>query len=802
MNVLIFSSQSIVLPQNYTPVYVKDIAGLESAANRLKYAHERFVIMNTCAEAVLFAYKKSYVVVNARCESMYSVLDADNTDAISDVFYTVKQMKIRALIESISSVKEAARNSHYICKMIDSCVDFISEDTLQDIVKNSAKSTSIYGHVISAYKNYTDAFESKVRSMIFPANARLIDNKTFVPSGFVVNTSEMGTSKSESNINLFDSALKAGRNPMVFVPNISLASPFSMRDEHYKNICNEDGRAIVKQGAITTINSARITAHADLIENGSVKIFDEAIKLFEHINGDAFFDGKIADKKAGFKFVFDQMKSSPDVVISDAHFGQAYIDIVKSVTGREIQAVEMSRGAYKNTNVHAGNLKVEDLIFKAKKHLKAGEYYCYYSDRKQDGAVANYKELASYAESLGLKTILINAAEMSDETGEAFKATVNPDAELSDKSLIFFTPAIGPGFSARLPKVKTILMDCCGTVSPISLIQTALRFRCVEDIYISFSLRKPACDYPETRSDVCYRTIQESSLLSENEVWHGLHTQITYMNERHNKLLEDKNLCAAFDIKALENWSRNRYKQFTLTAMKLLGFKMINAFTDADNVACEKPKKIARIRAEKEEVKQVFLSEEVLDSKLAELMLSDKCALLSLHNSRLLEKFKAARMMGIKSNFTEEDYEFVEKNGLSVIANISLVSEFKTVNFTRDLLNKALLIRDVVDFVKSQTRIKDGFQNKSMEDFIKKLKGEKAVYNGKQISKLTLIKNYFMLHIDPKDARKATNVIIGLAGYRLVSNKNIKVKDGEHRVNGNTLDTSLNDAAKFYISNA
>lgn len=804
MNVIIINSPGAVVPSDFSPVYIDSVSGLEKAVLELKHKCEKCVVMRTSAESVLAAYKLNLGVINESGEWMYSVKEAANTDQISDTFYTVEQMKIAALVESVKTVGEARKNIARIISVIEKSSDFLSKHTLSNIISSSAKDREISEFVMTELAKSRESFEAKVRSMIFPEAAQQVDNKTFEPSGFVVNASEMGTSKSESNMKLFEKALTAGRKPMLFVPNISLVSPFSMRDEHYKNVCDADGRQIMKSGAITTINSAKLSAHSDLISNGEVKIFDEAVKLFEHMNGDAFFDGKIADKKAGFEFVFDQMKSQ-DIVISDAHFGQAYIDIIKSVVDREITAVEMPRGMYKKLRVNAGNLKVEDLISQAKKMLRAGERFGFYSDRKQQDAIAVYKELSEFASSKGMKSIMINAAEMASEDGDAYKATVNPDNELSDKSMIFFSPAIGPGFSACLPKVKTILMDCCGSVSPISVIQTAYRFRCVENIYMAFSIRKPPAALPETRSDVCYRTIESSEVVAVSSI-DSNESIMTFMNNAHDKLMSDKVMCAAFDFKALENWSRNRYKRFVLKAMELLGFNMSHAFTDADDVASEKPKKLDRIKAEKLETKSVFLSDEVLSAESADaLKKKAKASGITLDESRLLDKFVAGKMMGIKGAFSAEDYEFVEKGGLQIIENISRNISFKkstSGQVTMDALSKSEIISNIHDFVSAESARSDGFQNENVVRFIEKLKFEKLTYNGKQTKKITLIKNFFMLNIDTKDARKALNVIVGLLGYSLKSNASSKVRVGDERKNSVVLNSDLHEKAVAYRERA
>lgn len=799
MNVIVLNSRDSLLPEGFTAIHVEISSEIEEQALKLKHKHERCVILNTSAEAVLCAYNLSLSIINDAGEYMYSVVDSHNSDQLSDTFYTINQIKIAALVESIRSIGECKSNRHRIVAEIEKAAEFIGHDTLQDILRKAAKSTLIYEYITKCLAESRDAFESKVRSMILPASSEQIDNKTFVPKGFVVNASEMGTSKSESNMRLFDAALRAGRKPMLFVPNISLASPFSMRDEHYKNSCDADGRLIVKAGAITTINSAKISAHSELIKNGEVKIFDEANKLFEHINGDAFFEGKIADKRAGFGFVFDQMKA-PDVVISDAHFGQAHINIIKGVTGREITAVEMPRGTYNGISVFAGNLKVEDLIHMAKRLLKAGKSFAFGSDRKQQDAVAIYKELADFADAHGLKSILLNAAEMANDQGDAYKATVNPDSELADKSMILFTPAIGPGFSARLPSVQTVLMDCCGTVSPLALIQSTFRFRCVKEIHMAFSVKKPAFQHPETRSDVCYRAIDQSEALDSSSI-DDTDSVVSFMSRKHQSLMADPVMCAAFDFKALENWSRNRYKKFVLTAMSMLGFNMNKAFTDADDVAFEKPKKLARIKAEKEETKKTFISGECLSQDAATALKNKgKSSALNLHESRLLEKYTAGEMMGIDGAFTEDDYSFVEKGGLQVVANLSLLTPRRVSELTNDVRNKSNLIRDVREFVLAQVSRADGFQNEALLQFTHKLKSEKLIFNGKEITKATLFKTYFMMHIDVKYARKSVSSIMGLLGYKLITDGNAKIGRGAERKNKVTIVSDLHDTAMRYLA--
>lgn len=801
MNVIILNSRESLLPDSFTAIHVEQASEIAEQAQVLKHKHERCVVLNTSAEAVLAAYGLSLGVINTQGEFIYSVVDSHNTDQVSDKFYTVNQMKIAALIESIGSLAECISSSRRIVSQVEKMAEFLSDDTLQCIINGAAKDPAIAEHISLALAKGREQFDLRVRSMLFPAAAEQIDNKTFVPKGFVVNVSEMGTSKSESNMRLFESALSAGRKPMLFVPNISLTSPFSMRDEHYKNSCDTEGRMIVKAGAITTINSAKMSAHSELISKGDVKIFDEAVKLFEHINSDAFFDGKIADKRAGFKFVFEQMRAE-DTVISDAHFGQAYIDILKGVVGREISAVEMPRGSYKDIKVHAGNLKVEDLIHIAKKMLKEGLSFAFYSDRKQQDAVAIYKELHDFADAHNLKSVLINAAEMTDETGSAYKSTVNPDDELSDKSVIFFTPAIGPGFSARLKSVNTILMDCCGTVSPISLVQTAFRFRCVKDIHMSFSIRKPATDYPETRSDVCFRAIESSDVVSNDCLVEKI-SALDFVRSKHDLLMSDPVMCAAFDFKALENWSRNRYKKFVITAMTVLGFDMNKAFTDVEHVAFEKPKKAARIKAEKEEVKQLFMSDEIIsvDAAIA-LQKKGKSSGLTLHESRLLEKHTAGQMMGIEGAFTEDDYSFVESGGLPVVANLSLLKAKRTDELTNDVLNKIALMRDIEEFISFQSVKDGGFQDASFTQFISKLKSEKANFNGKEATKLTMLKNYFFIQNDAKNPRKSVCSIISLLGYKLRSDKNKKVGQGLDRKNANVLSRETHDLAIKYMSDA
>lgn len=796
MNVIILNSQETSLPAGYAAFHVNSTHQIKDVALELKHQHIKAAVLNTSAEAVLTAYSSGLAVLNSKFEFMYSVQDSRNTNQISDVFYTVNQMRVRALIESIVDARDAEANIPKITREIEKLADFMGEDTLSDIIKSSSKSADIADHVCGAIRSSRTAFEARVSNMIFPAQALEIDNKTFEPSGFIVNASEMGTSKSESNMKIFDKAIAENRKPMLFMPNIALTNQFAMRDEHYKNLCDDAGKQIIKNGAITTMNSARLFTHAHLIKDDEVKIFDEAIKLFEHMNGNAFFNGSIEDKKSGFEFVFNQMKAE-DVIVSDAHFGQAYIDILNSVVDRDIKAVAMPRGRYSNIKTFAGNLKIEDLIQKAKNAFTAKEVFVFYSDRDLEKSTAIYKELAEFGNKKGMKSIMLDAASIANDEA-AGKASVNPDDELVDYNMIFITPAIGPGFSARLPETKKVFMDCCGTISPISLIQTSYRFRCVEEIHLAFSIKKGPAPLPETRTDVCYRAI-ESSVFEDAST--GFTDMISAITEKHAKLMKNPALCAAFDFKALENWSRNRYKRFTITAMRLLGFDMQLDFTDIDRVAVQKGKLKSKINAEKDATKSVFLSNDFISDKAAEeYSKKEKAASLSLDEQRLLEKHKAGKAMGITEAFTESDYEFVEKGGLNVIANLAFANNQKPSNLTLDTFCKVQITNDIHNYIISESSKKDGFHNESLVQFIQKMRTEKLQYNGKQTTKLTLLRNLFMLHIDTKDAKKAVGVMVRLLGFKLKTTCSSKVKVGDERRNAVVLNSTLHDQAIAYMT--
>lgn len=802
MNVLILSTHDfssglpdpagLDLPESFTSHIVYSLEDLEVVAHEFKTSHIKFSVMNSCAQAVLFALQCGAPVCNKKGEAMYSISSQRQGEGeVNSTFFTKPEMKIRAVIESASNVRDAEWASRKVNHMLNAGLDFFGEVTLRCILNESVNSPEILAVFQKSYANYVSDFDARVNRIIKPSSPEVVDLKTFRPTGASVLSFEMGSGKSVLMNNEFDSALIDGRLPMMLVPNISLTGPHASRDEHYKNVVDIEGREIIKKGAISTLNSAKISSHSQINSEGKVLIVDEAVKGFEQINGDAFFDGSIADKRSGFKYLFDRITSCDDVTISDAHFGQEYIDILENITGKKFTAYADKGGRYKNTKLNYGTLKCEDLIHRAKIDLNNNESPMFFSDRKQETAKSMHDELADYVQKKGGKSILLNAHEMNIDGSIASQAASDPSNVLKGFNLIFCTPAVGPGFSAALPDVKKIYIDCCGTISPLALIQTCLRFRNVEEIYISFSLNNRKVKLPETRADVCYSLIERENSLDLSEGG----TILSHNTALYNKLMADPILCAAFDFLAIENWTRNSYKNFVITAMKQLGFSSKFVSTDEDTVAAQSSKLAVRKAAEAEIKRSIYKSNELVEAKeLVMLQKKTKAGLVDQRTQYLIDKTSDASIMGVKDSFSDIDYDFVTRKGVALIGRIRLANGNPDSERTTADRVKAQVLRDIRQFVS-----RGEFTTESFEAFVTHMKSAKGVYEGKNISQIKLLKNYFMVIVDPKDHYKAVNSMIGLMGYKLRSDKNKKTGKGVDRKNAYVLDSSFRDEALNYM---
>lgn len=805
MNVLILSTHDFStglpetaacnLPASCNATFAYSLGDLEAAAHEYKISHEKFSVMNSCAEAVLFAFQKKLPICDKAGVPMYSISSQrQGGTEINAASFKIEEIRIRAIIESAYSITDANKASWRVNRMLSEGLDFFEDTTIRDILENSKNSPEILGVFQKSYARYVNDFEARVDRVIKPSAPEIIDLKTFRPTGCSVLSFEMGAGKSVLMNNEFDSALKEGRLPIMLVPNIALTGPHAAGDEHYKNVVDVDGRAIIKKGAISTLNSAKITGHSQINREGKLLILDEAVKGFEQINGDAFFDGTISDKRSGFKYLLDRIKTCEDVTIADAHFGQEYIDILEGVTGRKITPYTDEGGRYKNIKLNYGTLKYEDLIHKAKYDARNNKSIAFFSDRKQEDAKSMYMELADYALSKGGKPILLNAHEINIEGSTASNAVSDPTSVLKDHTLIFCTPAVGPGFSAVLPEVKTIYIDCCGTISPLSLIQTCLRFRNIEEIYISFSLSKRKVELPETRVDVCYSLIERETEVNLTKGG----TVYSHNAAIHQKMMADSNLCAAFDFLAIENWTRNSYKKFVITAMKKLGFTLRFNSTDQDDVAKQSSKLALRKGAEAEVKRSVYKSAEMIEAK--ELLVYQKKVRAGLVDQRtqyLFDKTSDASIMGVNNSFSDVDYDFVCRKGVALIGRIRLANGSPASERTTADRVKARVLRDIRNFVSLGE-----FTTESFEKFVAHMKSSKGIYEGKNISQIKLLKNYFLVIVDPKDHYKAVNSMIGLMGYKLRSDKNKKAGKGAERKNAYVLDSSFRDEALSYMHKA
>jgi len=805
MNVLILSPHDfsaglsdiagLDLPDAFIPTVVYSLDELKVEAHEYKIRCEKFYVMNTCALAVQFALQCKAPVCDKAGNAMYSISSQrQGEQEVNSSFFTFKEIQIRAIIESACSTRDAEKASRSVNLMLSNGGDFFGEKTIRDILEESVNSAEILDVFQKSYAKYVSDFEKRVNRIIKPSAPEIVDLKTFRPTGASVLSFEMGSGKSLLMNNEFDSALSEGRLPMMLVPNIALTGPHASRDEHYKNTVDSDGREIIKKGAISTLNSAKISSHSKINSAGKVLIVDEVVKGFEQINGDAFFDGTISDKRSGFKFLFDRVKACEDVTICDAHFGQEYIDIIENFSGKIFTAYTDKGGRYNNTKLNYGNLKCEDLIHKTKTDLRNNESIMFFSDRKQDVAKSMHGELADYAKSKGRKSILLNAQEMNIDGSIASQAASDPSNVLKGYSLIFCTPAVGPGFSAVLPEVKKIYIDCCGTISPLSLIQTCQRFRNVEEIYISFSLNNRKAMLPETRSDVCYSLIERENEVDLSEGG----TILSHNTALHAKLMADPILCAAFDFLAIENWTRNSYKNFVITAMKQLGFALRFISSNEDEVALQSTKLALRKAAEAEFKRSVYKSSELIEAK--ELLMMQKKAKAGLVDQRtkyLIEKASDASIMGVKDSFSDIDYDFVARKGLALIDRLRLANGNPGLERTTADRVKAQVLRDIHNFVS-----RGDFTSESFESIVTHMKSAKGIYEGKSISQIKLLKNYFMVIVDPKDHYKAVNSMIGLMGYKLRSDKNKKIGKGADRKNAYVLDSSFRDEALSYMYKA
>lgn len=120
--------------------------------------------------------------------------------------------------------------------------------------------------------------------------------------------------------------------------------------------------------------------------------------------------------------------------------------------------------------------------------------------------------------------------------------------------------------------------------------------------------------------------------------------------------------------------------------------------------------------------------------------------------------------MGVNDSFSDVDYDFVSRKGVALIGRIRLATGKLGSERTTAERVKAQVLRDICKFVSLGE-----FTAVSFEGFVAHMKSTKGIYEGKNISQIKLLKNYFTVIVDPKDHYKAVNLMIGLMGYKLRS---------------------------------
>jgi len=683
---------------------------------------------------------------------------------------------VKQKIEGAVTVEDALSASASVCRSLDRIGHKIGFDTLQNILISSRKEDQIRDIFEKKYAEHQARQAAKICSMIKPLNTIKVDYKTLELNGSMALVGKMGEGKNALCIEpWFEAEKEKGACPIFIAPLRSLLAKFIGTAEHYESI--EDPFSLRR--------ALRTTAHSfanepfEAVRSGSKTLFiDEVIKVAEVINSKIWRKGDMQSRIDGWKEIINAAKKANKVVLSDAHLGQAYIEIIERLTGKSYPAYEPLVSTYANTKVAYGYSQAS-LIEKTVKIIesKTGSKVSYFFD----GRIEDGKAIESLLKEKGIKAIYLYSAERNNTESKVYEASVNTDS-LDEFDVVICSPSIGPGWSCTLPNFRNVMIECLGTISPASIIQCIKRFRAVESVSIAFCLdssrSRSKKNHQEKASDVAF--YQASEEFIDEAIDHDI------AMERSKKFLADPVGRAICEMTALENWSRNNYELFVVRALEALGFNVsFEQVKESKEIIDLKKTHVVQILDEK---RKFFAGDDILDGKALQAALNGKVSKgADKRMEWLIEKSLAAQAMGVESSFNAREVEFlIDQHGIEILKRCDLLAGNGKVNNMNSV--KSTLFADVLKFATSSSVVYAA----DVELFIERLKSEKLRWNGKEISKFTLLTRTIF---EVKGAGKpsaAAKGILSLLGFKLRSSK--------CRTTGKYLIySSLHDFAMSYI---
>lgn len=693
-------------------------------------------------------------------------------DDLNTLVFEKNVLLIQQKIESVKSIHEAGKASRQIFSDLDRLAHKKDVDTLLCIIENSKQVYEITSLLSKKYKKHDLTTTAKVSRMIKPNEVEVVDYKGLALNSSLALVAQMGAGKNVECIEpWFAEAMLNDKMPVYLAPLKSLLDKYVGTAEHYQSLIDTDSP---KKGLRTTANSFVMEQYAELRKHNKILFIDEVVRLIEQVNGGAFLSGSMHDKVFGWEVIFDAIKSAETVVLADAQLGQVYLDIIKSLTGKEFPALTTPSSDYSSIKVSIG-AKVAELAAIVKLRKADGVKSAYFFD----GKIEDGKALEAAFIKAGLNAVYLYSSEGNVTANGVIEISRKPES-LDRYDVVICSPYIGPGWACNLQDFKNVLVHCCGTVSPASVIQSIKRFRAVETVNIAYDLRFAKRNLPEKVLSVAFN-------LAANEIQNEAFDVSKTLTAAYD-FVKNPNGKAICKMIALENYSRNNYEFFIHKAVQALGFDLEVLSHDV---------KIARsesklIKKEKEIISEeklnFFLNDQFLDEKkLIELRAVKRNKGVVLADDWLIEKSEAALLMNTKGGFTEAELDFIlNKNGVELIKKCEILageSKKTHANFV-----KAELFREVVKFAKSGV-----YNTESITGFFENLKSSKLKWNGVSISKFTLL-------------TRTIFEMKGVAGGGYVAAKNILkflgfvMSSSESKSAGiYQIDSSLFDMANRYV---
>ena len=609
--------------------------------------------------------------------------------------------------------------------------------------------------------------------MIKPNEVVVVDYKKLNLNGSLALVAQMGAGKNVDCIEpWFADAMHNEKMPIYMAPLKSLLDKSLGTNEHYQSLIDNDNP---RKGLRTTVNSFVLGQFAEFRKYNKVLFIDEVVRLIEQLNGNAFLSGSMEDKLFGWKMIFSAIKNAENVVLADAHLGQSYLDIIEELTGKVFPAYTTASTDYSKIKAAIG-YKTAELISIVKSYKEQGIKSSYF----YDGKIEDGKALEATFIKSGLKAIYLYSAERNIAGSEVLEASKHPEL-LAGYDVVICSPHIGPGWACVVSEFKAVMIHCCGTISPASVIQGIKRFRAVDNVHIAYDLRFARRNHPEDELSVSF-------MMAANEVQiEAINVTDTWRAAKdYIKDATGRTICKMI---ALENYSRNHFEFFIHKAVQTLGFEL-EVVDGNTQIAGNESKKL---RTEKdliaEEKANFFRDENVLDDKkLASLKTVKKNVGTNIADSWMIERSEAVLLMNKKGLLTEVEIDFLlNKNGAALIKKCEILAG----NGKKTLANLVIaeLFKDLLDFVNNRV-----YTTATINAFIQKLKSNKLKWNGMLISKFTLLtKTIFEVKgVSGGGYVAAKNILKTLLGFEMSSSPCKTV--GKYVV-----DSSIFDMANSYI---